>query len=325
VVAVTSPTASTQLDRLRLRVAAGADPGEIGSLDPHTATVVRVATDAGAPLLETLDAAADAEDDRRRTERAITVAAAQGRAVAVGLLVAPLLLVPLGGRLFGVDLVAYHRTPVGMVTGLAGVVLLAVGALLTRRAVASVGAPGRSRSPATRWLAAGAAGVVAGALTHLVVGAVVAAAVARRFRPGDAPADPRLADAAELAATAVAGGLPPAGALRLAAAEVPDLAPALRRLAFDLDHGLPPGPLPGGVDRLAEVLVEADHLGAPVGPTLRRLAADVRADELTRVLATAERLPVRLTVPTALCLLPGALLLIGAPIVQSGLASAFGP
>ncbi len=62
-------------------------------------------------------------------------------------------------------------------------------------------------------------------------------------------------------------------------------------------------------------------VGAPVGPALRRLAADVRADELARVLAAAERLPVRLTFPTALCLLPGTLLLIGAPIVSAGLGA----
>jgi hypothetical protein len=123
---------------------------------------------------------------------------------------------------------------------------------------------------------------------------------------------------------AVGGGLPPSATLRAAADEVPQLATPLRRLALDLEHGHVPAPTVPGVDRLADVLTTADAVGAPVGPTLRRLAADVRADELARVLAAAERLPVQLTFPTALCLLPGVLFLVGAPIVASGLAAAGG-
>jgi hypothetical protein len=49
---------------------------------------------------------------------------------------------------------------------------------------------------------------------------------------------------------------------------------------------------------------------------------DLRADDLARVLAAAERLPAQLTFPTALCLLPATLLLVGAPIVHAGLAAA---
>jgi tight adherence protein C len=312
------------LDRLRLRVAAGADPGDASLLGPRTATVLRVAREAGSPLLDALDAAADAADDVRRAERAVDVASAQGRAVAAGLLLAPVVLVPLGGQLFGVDLVAYHRTPLGVATGGLGLLLLAVGAVASRRAIAAVGAPPRQPSLARRRLLGLLGAGVTAAVLHPVASLLVAGVAFRRGGAVDRPVDPRVADAAELAATAVGGGLPPAAALRLAAAELPDLAPALRRLAFDLEHGSPPADLPGGLERLAEVLVDADRLGAPVGPTLRRLAGDVRADELARVLAAAERLPVRLTFPTALCLLPGTLLLIGAPIVQAGLGSALG-
>lgn len=309
------------LDRVRLRVAAGADPGDVTSLGHRTATLVRVATDAGSPLLAALDAAADAEDDARRAARAIEVASAQGRAVAGGLLLAPLLLVPAGGRLFGVDLVAYHRTPLGTVTGGLGLLLLVLGAVTAWRVVASVGAPARPASPAWPRLLTVAAAAGAAVALHPLAGVLVFGVAVVRGRPRPLPPDPAVADAAELAATAVGGGLPPAAALRLAATELPDLAPALRRLAFDLEHGNAPVELPPGVDRLAAVLTDADRLGAPVGPTLRRLAADVRADELTRVLAAAERLPVRLTFPTALCLLPGTLLLVGAPIVQAGLGA----
>jgi Flp pilus assembly protein TadB len=324
-VRVPDPAPGRELDRVRLRVAAGVDPGDLEVLGPRTATAVRVARDAGAPLIAALDAAAVAEEDARRAERAVAVTSAQGRAVSAGLLLAPLVLVPLGGRLFGVDLIAYHRTPVGAVTGTLGLLLLLVGAVAARRIVASVGAPPRPTAAATRWATAGPCALVAAVLIHPVAAPVVLVAVFARTRGRRAPVDPRVADAADLAATAVGGGVPPAAGLRMAADELPDLAPALRRLAFDLEHGALPAELPPGIDRLADVLTDADRLGAPVGPTLRRLAAEVRADELARVLAAAERLPVRLTFPTALCLLPGTLALIGAPILQAGLGSALAP
>jgi hypothetical protein len=321
-----SPAGATtrELDQVRLRVAAGADPGDTSVLGPRTATTVRVATEAGSPLLEALDAAAAAEDDVLRAERAVQVASAQGRAVATGLLLAPLLLVPLGGRLFGIDLVAYHRTALGVATGTVGLLLLTVGAIAAHRVVAAVGRPPRPGPPRPPWLAIGIATVAAGVVAHPAAAVVVLGAAIWWGRPRDREVDPRVADAAELAATAVGGGLPAAAALRLAADEVPALAPALRRLAFDLEHGTTPVDLPPGVDRLADVLTDAGRLGAPVGPTLRRLAADVRADELARVLTAAEQLPVRLTFPTTLCLLPGTLLLVGAPIVQAGLGHALG-
>jgi hypothetical protein len=326
VVAVTRDTA-TPLDLARLRVAAGSDPGDLGHLDERTATLVRVATDAGAPLLPALDAAAEAAAATAEAARAVTVASAQGRAVAGGLLLAPLLLVPTLGRLFDVDLLAYHRTPIGMATGGLALVLLSCGALLARRAVATVGRRPRPDSPARRRVRAVAAGAAAAVVVHPAVGLLVLLGLLRvRARPP--VVDPVLADAAELTATAVGGGWSPPAALRLAAVELdaahgPDGAPgaALRRLAFDLEHGLTGGDHPPGVGRLADVLTTAAAVGAPVGPTLRRFAVDVRSDELARVLAAAERLPVQLTFPTALCLLPGTLLLVGAPIVTAGLGT----
>ena len=74
--------------------------------------------------------------------------------------------------------------------------------------------------------------------------------------------------------------------------------------------------------RLAVLLAAAERVGAPVAPSVRHLARELRADDLARVLAAAERLPAQLTFPTALCLLPATVLLIGAPIVQTGLSAA---
>ena len=74
--------------------------------------------------------------------------------------------------------------------------------------------------------------------------------------------------------------------------------------------------------RLAVLLAAAERVGAPVAPSVRHLARELRADDLARVLAAAERLPAQPTFPTALCLLPATVLLIGAPIVQTGLSAA---
>jgi hypothetical protein len=310
------------LDRARLRVAAGIDPGDLTGLPDGAATTVRVATTVGAPLLAALDAAAASAEDRRRSERAVAVASAQGRAVSVGLLAAPLLLVPAMGRLFGVDLVAYHRTPVGTATGALGLGLLLLGAWLAWIAVDRIGRPPRPTAPARRPLRSVAAATAAALLFHPLVGVAVGAIVWWRSPPAAPTAVPQVADAADLTAVAVGGGLSTPAALRVAADELPALALPLRRLAFDLELGHLPTGAPPGVDRLADVLTTAAAVGAPVGPTLRRLASDVRADELARVLAAAERLPVQLTFPTALCLLPGVLLLIGAPIVRTALDAA---
>jgi hypothetical protein len=326
--AVRPPAAgAAPLELARLRVAAGADPGDLDALGPRPARLLRVASGAGAPLLPALDAAAEADAAAAEADRAVAVASAQGRAVATGLLLAPLGLVPMLGRLFDVDLLAYHATSPGLLTGGVGLALLIAGAVMSRRAVTGVG---RRPTPTSPWRArrrALAVGIAVAGVIHPLAGLVTLLMLLFVVRPRPVPADPNVAEAAELTAAAIGGGWSVAAALRLAADELPpaadgdELAEALRRLAFDLEHGIPGGDRPPGVDRLADVLTTAAAVGAPVGPTLRRFAADVRADELTRVLADAERLPVRLTFPTALCLLPGTLLLIGAPIVSAGLGS----
>jgi hypothetical protein len=177
---------------------------------------------------------------------------------------------------------------------------------------------------------------------QLLTGLLLAAAVALAFHPafaalagaawwarthrrGPGPPPPAadLDEAADLTAIALTGGVAASEALRQAAAVLPGAAVDLRRLALDLELGS--APAAGGADplgRLRDVLQLATSVGAPAAPALRRLANDLRADELARVLAAAERLPAQLTFPTALCLLPATLLLVGAPMVHAGLAAA---
>ena len=269
-------------DRARLHLLAGAPLTRDLRLSPRVRRAVTVATEVGAPLLPTVEAAAEAEDDDARAVRAVAVSTAQARTVARGLTAAPLLLVPLIGRLAGVDVLAFYREGFGRLILLAGVLLLATG----------------------------------GAVARLII-----------LRAGRRDRDAELEEVAELIAAALAGGAGSAAALRAVATVMPRQAQRLQQLALDLDLGIRRPSLadePEALHRLREVLITAADVGAPGAPTLRHLARDLRAVELARLMAAAERLPAHLRVPTTLLLLPVTLLLVGAPLVASGLSRVLG-
>jgi pilus assembly protein TadC len=268
----------TDTDRVRLHLLAGAPLAGDLRLSPRVGRAVAVATEVGAPLLPAVEAASEAEDDDARAVRAVSVSTAQARTVARGLTLAPLLLVPLIGRLAGVDVIVFYREGVGRTILLIGLVLLAAG----------------------------------GALARLII-----------LRAGRRDRDAELEEATELIASALAAGSGGAAALRAVAGVVPRQALRLRQLALDLDLGIrrpTSADEPEALGRLREVLITASEVGAPAAPTLRHLARDLRAAELARLMAAAERLPAQLTVPTTLLLLPVTLLLVGAPLVASGLS-----
>ncbi len=353
---------AVSMDRLRLRVSAGAPPEDLSELSARSRRAVAVALAVGAPLVDAIDGAQAAEDDAARARRAVTVASAQTKAVAGGLLLAPAVLVPALGRLVGADLVGFYTSALGLLVLGVGGALLLIGGLLV---VALVRRVGRSAAPASvGGRASVVAGLVAGGLAWRSIGPVVAPLVAMAVhhlvekRSVSTPVM-GIDEAADLAATALAGGVSAPEALRVAAEQLPALADRLGRMAFSLELGMTADdlhPRPGrhaatgpvratrstrstrgagspgvprrrhapadGLVRLVVVLTTADEVGAPIAPTLRRLARDLRADELARVLAAAERLPAQLTFPTALCLLPATVLLVGAPIVHAGLEAA---
>ena len=331
----TTPTPDAAA-RLRLRIAAGqdADGSADPALPPRLQRTVRVARAVGAPLAPAVDAAMEAQDDRRQAERAVAVASSQTRVVAGGLLLAPLVLVPGLGRLLGADLLGFYLTATGATVLVVGLGLLSIGGLavvwLLRR-VTRRRSPRTSRRPATWSMVAIGSGAVAWSALGAWAGLALTTfgiVVASRSRPAADEVDAAdIEEAVELTAIALLGGLPVAAAVRVAATELPGVAVALRQLAFDLEMGTPQRvaePVPGSpaLAQLAELLATAHDVGAPVAPALRRLASQLRADDLAQVLAAAERLPAQLTFPTALCLLPGTVLLVGAPIVQAGLAAA---
>lgn len=321
---------ATALDRIRLGILAGQVPTELAGLPPRAARALRVAGELGAPMVPALAAARAALDQVHDRERAVHVATAQARTVGAVLAAAPLVLLPALARLLGVDVVGFYTRPLGAVVLAVGGALVLAGWMWIRHAVRRVGAPPRVGRGWSGVLVAVPAGLLLGWPAAVAVGAA-AAVRARRTGPDPPPAR-RLDEAVDLVATALEGGAGTAAALRTAAAHVPGHAAALRRLALSMDLGSAPaggdaGDAPGGtaatgLGRIATVLVAADRLGAPAVAALRDLARDLRADEHARALAAAARLPVVLTFPTALCLLPGSVLLVGAPLVVTGLTAA---
>ncbi len=421
------------LDELRLAVAVGAPVSSVEQLPARCRRAVELAQAVGAPLLAAVEVAEAARDDVRRGERAVAVASAQTRAVAGGLLLAPVLLVPGLARLVGADLRAFSSSGVGLLVLAVGLALLALGGAIVVVLVRRVGRS--SAGPSSRDPFALGAGVVAGVVGYRLLGPVAGLLVALAVehvvssrRPGPLPTV-GIDEAADLVATALTAGVSGPEALRLTADALPTHATRLRRLAFGLELGMGPEELLGGaatgslaaglgptawggiarggpawdgvarggiargtrardagpreadagaaphadarsvaggvsetrepptggrrprrprrprcpqsphrphgshgpppvgapadpLHRLAVLLAAAERMGAPVAPSVRHLARELRADDLARVLAAAERLPAQLTFPTALCLLPATVLLIGAPIVQTGLSAA---
>lgn len=307
---------------LRGRMVAGAPVGDLRAVPARVQRAVRVALEVGAPVLPAMDAAAAALDDERARARAVRVATAQARAVAVGLVCLPVVLVPGLGRLLGVDLLGFYATGPGLAVLAVAGSLLALGALLVagivRRAAAPRPAGRRRAAPAV--LAGAVIGIGAGPTAGVVAGVVVLGL----RRPVADPADPALDEVADLVATALAGGLSTSAALRLVGRVGIGDRTALDRLALAADLGRADEAAVGPVAPLAEVLAATRRWGAPAAASLRALASDLRAERLADALAAAERLPAQLTVPTALCLLPASVLLLGAPLVAGGLAHAGG-
>ena len=71
------------------------------------------------------------------------------------------------------------------------------------------------------------------------------------------------------------------------------------------------------VKRLAATLVQSARYGTPLTEALRALAAELRLELITRYEARAARMPVLLTLPMILFILPCVFLIIGGPIYVS--------
>jgi len=149
----------------------------------------------------------------------------------------------------------------------------------------------------------------------------------RRHRRQDASLNAAVPVVADVLGVALTAGLTPYLALRVAARSTPRPVAARlggvvaavedgRRLADALEEeaGVSPPLRP-----VLEVLLASERLGAPVGPTLARLAADGRARLRRAALARARTLPVRLLFPLVFLVLPAFLLLTVGPVLLAGL------
>lgn len=322
------PGARDRLETARTRLLVGAGVDRRGELPGRVARALAVAEAVGAPRIAAFDAAAAALDDDRRRRRAVSVAASQANVVAGGL--AGLPVVAVGGLsvLLDVDLWRFYLRPTGVVVGAIGLALIAAGLLIVRRLAGRVGQRRRRLPAVTLGVIVG---VVVGVVIALPAGLVAGGAVGCwRHRQGR-PVMPLDAgdEIADLVATAIAGGLSAAAALRLVADRLPVHDRLLRRaaLALDLGSASPSSPhstldTPPPLDRIVTIVATGTRWGGPIAPALRRVAEDVRASELARALAAAQRLPAQLAFPTALCLLPASVALVGAPLVAYGLSSA---
>lgn len=208
------------------------------------------------------------------------------------------------------------------------------------RALVAIGVPAglagdRDLQVAVGWAAAGGtAGLAVGGAPGLVVAIGPLALWARtrrqRRRAVARAEDESLPEVVDLLALALGAGLtvrlaidavgrraegPVADALRAAAQAAAGerrLADALERSATGLGARAQP---------LLGALVASERYGAPLGPTLERLAAESRADLRRRAEERARRVPVLLLFPLVLCVLPAFALLTVTPLLAGALQS----
>jgi Flp pilus assembly protein TadB len=149
----------------------------------------------------------------------------------------------------------------------------------------------------------------------------------RRLRAARALAaavDRDVADVVALVGLAVSSGCNLSGALDAASAHADGpVADTLRVAVLNARRGTRiadalealPDQLGEGVRPFVAALVSCDRYGAALGPTLERLALDVRTASRQRAEAAARQLPVRLLFPLVSCILPAFALLTVAPLI----------
>ncbi len=68
-----------------------------------------------------------------------------------------------------------------------------------------------------------------------------------------------------------------------------------------------------GLRDLAMALIQSERYGTPLSQSMRAIAADERLQKAARITAQAERLPVLMTLPMLLLVMPGTFLLVAGP------------
>jgi tight adherence protein C len=171
-------------------------------------------------------------------------------------------------------------------------------------------------------------GLLVGPLLAIVVGsaAVALSALRRRRLRGTASDDAESAVLllADVLALGLSSGLPPLGALREAAVEVPlslrvEVEMLLRRTST-MGASSALATWEGSGERLFRLMARASLTGAPLLETVEAFAREVRHEAHARAQAAARRLPVKLLVPLAFLILPGFVVLVVGPALVGSLA-----
>jgi Flp pilus assembly protein TadB len=300
-----------------------------------------IAERTGAGAVAAVRQASLAIRDEAQLARLLRSRTAQARGTALVLMVVPvlawLLLVVLDVRAL-----RFYATPLGLVTGAVTLALLATGRAWSLGLVAAAGhaavaadplTPRRARPDLGRALAlAVPALVVIGLAAGPVVG-LVAGGIAGLLRVMRRPAARRgagrhdrgaggAAEAVELVAVALAGGLPTGAAVAVAAEVAPPAArPALTMAARRLRAGWDAAAAfdGTGLQTLGRALAASDRWGAPAGEALRALADDLRADRRAATEEAAERVQLNLVFPTTLLTLPAFVLGVVPPLLWTSL------
>jgi hypothetical protein len=344
-----APDDQDRIEHARLWLPLGRGSAAAG-LPAATARALDLAAECGAAVAPVMAAASAVAAERAATRAALEQVVRPAVGIARGLVALPLVLVPVLALVLDIDLWEFWTAdPLGQVVALVVMVMVLAAASWLRFLVVvatrpDVGAPERGGSRIARSGAVVGAVVLTAVVLTAVVGwwAGVGAAVGGWWltRRGDPGPLPGLDEVADLAAIAVESGHDLCGALRRAAARVPDVAlgdaVALVALRLALSPprdpaapGLPlvptPGPVPDpAVAPLERLVVDLFLTGQPAADPLRRLARRLRRVEAERVRVAVARLPGRLTFPTALLLVPATVLAIGTPIAMRGLQAVSG-
>ncbi len=222
------------------------------------------------------------------------------------------------------------------VAAAAAVVTLAVSMPVGRRPVLDGAAPPAARRATTRRRLVGITASSAATLVGFgpaallgVVATACAAAVARRRRrrrQHERALHAGYPHALDLLALSMRAGFSTAAAARLLAGSGP---PALRRafatMVRRIDRGERVGDAAAALADeigpvaipLSRALADAERSGLPLGPVLDRLEDEARQQRRRDAESAARRLPVRLTFPLVLCMLPSFVLLAVAPLLAT--------
>ena len=191
----------------------------------------------------------------------------------------------------------------------------------------------RDRWPARRALevAISSALVTAGTVGPAVVaiGWTLVFFRARRLRSPRPGITPGLDQLGQVLFISLSAGLPVAAALEFAAGEVePAEAAEVRSLLRTARHqglSIALTRADGTAGRLFAVLARAQLTGASAVRAVASFVDEERKDRRARAAEAAQRLPVKLTVPLALLILPGFVLLTFGPTVAAAIQRLLGP